>query len=399
MLVTSLRDGMNLVAKEFVAARADEDGVLVLSEFAGASKELHEALMVNPYATEQLTQVLWQALTLDPEERRWRMRALRRRVQDRTVENWANAFTHDLARATSGRTRELDGVRAVLQTSRSEACGVSIAVMYEGVLVPRGREPNCPDPELLQLLRLLVDRGVDLHVISGETHDVLDFWFDAVPVTLWAEHGLWRREPNGRRWQTTWISTEWMADVQQLLNQLTSSTPGSFVEERRTAFVWHFGRADDVLGRAQGQVLTAMLRNSADALGIEVRPGEGTVEIRPARLGATALRALVAASSASRRIVLFHDGTDEDGPRALRPDDMAVCVSAAPHSRPAVCDPRAVRTLLWELADKVPGPARPASPSSIAPSDSRLQATRAPLRSRLVAPVRRGTDGLDFLMR
>ena len=88
MLVTPLRDGMNLVAKEFVASRTDEDGVLVLSEFAGAASELAEAVHVNPYDVEGTAEAFYRALTMPEEERRARMRALRHRVFSYDIERW-----------------------------------------------------------------------------------------------------------------------------------------------------------------------------------------------------------------------------------------------------------------------------------------------------------------------
>src|SRR5439155_1435527 len=92
MLVTPVRDGMNLVAKEFVAARTDEDGVLVLSEFAGAAAELAEALHVNPYDVDRTSETYYHALTLPAEERRARMLGLRRRVTTYDVEHWVRSF-------------------------------------------------------------------------------------------------------------------------------------------------------------------------------------------------------------------------------------------------------------------------------------------------------------------
>lgn len=92
MLVTPVRDGMNLVAKEFPAARIDEDGVLVLSEFAGASEELREALLVNPYDVDGTADIIHHALTMDGPERRRRMRALRSTVFEHDVHRWAKTF-------------------------------------------------------------------------------------------------------------------------------------------------------------------------------------------------------------------------------------------------------------------------------------------------------------------
>ena len=97
MLVTPLRDGMNLVAKEYVAARHDLGGVLVLSEFAGAADELGQALLVNPHDIEGLKSAIMRAATMEPPERRRRMRALRKRVMSGDVQAWAEKFLTALA--------------------------------------------------------------------------------------------------------------------------------------------------------------------------------------------------------------------------------------------------------------------------------------------------------------
>ncbi|WP_098470451.1 alpha,alpha-trehalose-phosphate synthase (UDP-forming) [Serinibacter salmoneus] len=92
MLVTALRDGMNLVAKEYVAARVDLDGVLVLSEFAGAADELAQALIINPHDIDGMKRAITEAIDMRPKERRRRMRSLRRRVVDNDVQQWAKNF-------------------------------------------------------------------------------------------------------------------------------------------------------------------------------------------------------------------------------------------------------------------------------------------------------------------
>lgn len=97
-VVTSLHDGMNLVAKEFIASREDERGVLVLSQFTGAARELHEALIVNPYHIEQSADALYRAVTMPEIEQRDRMRAMRTLVKDFNVYRWAGRMLLDAAR-------------------------------------------------------------------------------------------------------------------------------------------------------------------------------------------------------------------------------------------------------------------------------------------------------------
>jgi trehalose 6-phosphate synthase len=114
--VSSLHDGMNLVAKEFVAARDDERGVLVLSRFAGAARELSEALIVNPYDTEQCAAALHVALTMAPDEQRARMRSMRQLVQEFDVYRWAGRMLIDAARM---RHRERIRVRTTRKRLRA----------------------------------------------------------------------------------------------------------------------------------------------------------------------------------------------------------------------------------------------------------------------------------------
>ncbi|HLW76334.1 MAG TPA: trehalose-6-phosphate synthase, partial [Bryobacteraceae bacterium] len=95
-LVTSLHDGMNLVAKEFVASRQDEQGVLILSRFAGAAQELTDALIVNPYDVEQLADTIHRALEMPPEERAARMRQMRATIRERNIYRWAGNLIGEL---------------------------------------------------------------------------------------------------------------------------------------------------------------------------------------------------------------------------------------------------------------------------------------------------------------
>src|SRR5690606_8520015 len=96
MLVTALRDGMNLVAKEYVAVRGDNTGVLVLSEFAGAADELGSALLVNPHDIEGMKDIMMRALTMPPAEQARRMKTMRRKVFDNDVEKWGQSVLSDL---------------------------------------------------------------------------------------------------------------------------------------------------------------------------------------------------------------------------------------------------------------------------------------------------------------
>ena len=128
-LVTSLHDGMNLVAKEFVASRTDEDGVLVLSQFTGASRELHDALLINPYDADQLAESDCQALEMTPEEKQARMKRMRRVVREHNIYRWAKRMILELSEIRRARNwrvpvtlaqlpRKIDKIVACLWNSK-----------------------------------------------------------------------------------------------------------------------------------------------------------------------------------------------------------------------------------------------------------------------------------------
>ena len=209
MVVTPLRDGMNLVAKEFVTSRPDEDGVLVLSEFAGAAAEMGEALQVNPYDIETMAQVYSDALRMPEEERRLRMRALRQRIASRDVHHWAQSFIEALVGA-----RGADGVTKAAVTSPEDLAVLSarlrsaerlvLLLDYDGTLVPFARAPDLatPDPPLRELLTALAAKpGVYVHIVSGRSKETLERWLGSLPIGLHAEHGYWSRVP------TAWLSS------------------------------------------------------------------------------------------------------------------------------------------------------------------------------------------------
>ena len=357
MLVTSLRDGMNLVAKEFVSSRDDEDGVLVLSELTGAAGELQEALTVNPYSVDDLVDTMVHALEMDTEERRSRMVALRLRTAGHTVQNWADRFTCDINAATTGCLNRPAAAAETIRGSIERGIHVSLVLPFEGILVPDARDASRsgPDPELMHLLReLTVRSGLTVHLVTGFDHELIDEWFDRVPVVLWAEHGLWRREAGGRRWRLTqWTASEWVDDVRQLMEQFVTSTPGAFVEARPTALTWHFGRADAALGQSQAQTLAALLRDAADFLGYEVSASAGVVEVRAAGLSLHRTLQKIIEMNQAHQVAFVGGAGDAAAIReALRAGDILVDFSVE-----AQPDPRGSRSLVRELADSlVPAP-------------------------------------------
>ncbi|HEY9014981.1 MAG TPA: trehalose-6-phosphate synthase, partial [Gemmatimonadales bacterium] len=239
MLVTPLRDGMNLVAKEFVASRIDGDGVLILSEFAGASWELPEALQVNPYDLEATAESYYRALQMEEGERRRRLGPLRTRVESYDVHRWASTFLEQLESMNqrSGPRSAPAGFSAArkeLSSALREREQILALLDYDGTLVPYSPTPALarPDAAVLELLESLAARpGTEVHVVSGRGREPLEEWLGGLPIWLHAEHGFWSRKPGESGWvAAAEVSDTWREPAIEFLREITARTPGSLIE-------------------------------------------------------------------------------------------------------------------------------------------------------------------------
>lgn len=364
MLVTPLRDGMNLVAKEFVATRIDGDGVLVLSEFAGAAAEMVEALQVNPYDIDRVALTIKEALNLPADERRARMLALQRRVGDYDVHRWADTFIDELRSSGGGATRlaprisSPEEIAIVTQTAR-RAQRLLLLLDYDGTLVPFAGTPGlaAPDPELKNLLRALAGRaGTSVHVLSGRTRETLDHWLGDLPIGLHAEHGFWSRTDSARGWEPLSNGPfDWKQRILQVLEQFTVATPGSLIEEKTAGLAWHYRMADPDFGAMHAKELGRRLEQETCDLPIDVLWGDKVIEIRAQGInkGVIATRLISNLSGPAAVVAMGDDQTDEDLFAALGVGSFAVHVGPRP-SRAAyrVSDSTAARALLTSLLEK-----------------------------------------------
>ena len=359
MLVTPLRDGMNLVAKEFLASRVDEDGVLVLSEFAGAAAELAEATVVNPYDVEGVADAIRQALGMTPAERRARIVPMRRRVIDHDVHSWAADFLARLDEtaqppadaATADRAAQL----ADALTAARRAPTLRLLVDYDGTLVPLARSPElaAPDAEVLLLLNALATApGIALEIVSGRPRATLAAWFEHLPIVLWAEHGFWRRAADGGAWQAAAaIDARAFERIQEILEQFTTSTPGSRIEVKTASLAWHYRGAHPGFGARQAHELRMLLGDSLSNQPLEVLEGKKVIEVRFRGISKAVVAHGIAPGQSDNSIVAFGDDrTDEDLFRALPATSVTVAVGQRlAGARYMVRDHRAVRELLGKL--------------------------------------------------
>ena len=361
MLVTPLRDGMNLVAKEFVASRADEDAVLVLSEFAGAAAELNGAITVNPYDVDSVAASIHRALSMPLEERRTRMRTLRRYVLDHDVRAWAGSFVRQLEalRPVEHKEAELPGPSlSIALTIARHARKLRLLLDYDGTLVPLTRSPShaAPDDELMRLLRLLAaSPSIRVDIVSGRSRETLEQWLGDLPVSLWAEHGFWHRSSPSGPWEAAvTVAANWMTRILPILQQFAASTPGATVEVKSTSMAWHYRGAPRDFGARQAHELRLLLGDVLSNQPLEVREGKKVIEVRWRGItkGLVAQRVEAEEAPGTVIVAIGDDRTDEDLFRALSPSSLTIAVGRS-WTVAMFCleDHRAVRRVLRSLVE------------------------------------------------
>ena len=287
-LVTPMRDGMNLVCKEYIASRSRENGVLILSEMAGAAKELIDAISVNPNHIQQMSESIASALAMPEEERRKRMKIMRDLVKRYNVIHWVNTFMDNLKRTKSRQlsmqTKYITPRFEEYIKGKYESASKRLLLLdYDGTLTAFADVPAHanPDKDLYDLLDNLskVEKN-DVVIISGRTHTKLEEWFGKMPVHLIGEHGVWYKE-KAKEWNhLKGLSDAWKQDVQPTLDVYIERTPGSFVEEKTFSLVWHFRKVENELGETRASELINTLRYVVADLGLQMLRGNKVVEIK-----------------------------------------------------------------------------------------------------------------------
>ncbi len=322
--VAPLRDGMNLVAKEYVVCNRGH-GVLVLSELAGAAAEMGEAFLVNPFDEEKTCNVLARALNLPLEARRERMAILRRRVEKNNVYKWGERFISDLAEAAASRARRPTGQPDLLDTvsviaAYRRARRRLLLLNYDGTLAAYTGRPDeaFPTLSLIDLLSKLAGHPANVvALISGRRREDIDKWFGGI-AGLWlaAEHGASIRPPGDQEWHIRHhVSTEdWKPRVLQLLDDIVERCPGSLIEEKENSVVWHYRRSHPEFSEWMAGELIGVLEGMLGETEVSVVKGQKCVEIRPLWInkGQVVEYILDSCPDVDFRFAVGDDRTDED---------------------------------------------------------------------------------------
>ena len=325
-LVTPLRDGMNLIAKEYVASRADRTGVLILSEMAGASKELGEGIIINPSNVEEIADALKQALEMSEEEQIRRNRIMQTRLERYDVVRWANDFVQDLLSLKEEQKRmeaKLLGSEAQTRLAQDfdQARRRLLLLDYDGTLVPFAGLPQMarPTEELMQLLSSLSqDPRTEIALVSGRDKETLQKWFGSLGLSLIAEHGAWIKGKNEEWKMIKPLTNDWKPQILPILEMYADRLPGSFVEEKEFAIVWHYRRSDPESASLKAKELVDDLVNFTANIDVQILQGSKVVEVRCAGVnkGMAALH-FISQENFDFILAIGDDWTDEDLFKAL----------------------------------------------------------------------------------
>lgn len=319
-LITPIRDGMNLVAKEYVATRVNNDGILVLSEMAGAAKEMNEALLINPNNFEQIADTLKRALEMPEEEQVERNSFLQQRLERYSVEKWAKEFMKALQA-----TKQLHNVivskkitpeiEKRLYDSYKNARKRLILLDYDGTLVNFTNKPKDakPDPALYRLLDSLKNQeNTDLVIISGRDKETFTEWFGDKGYTLIVEHGVWLKSGNKAWYALEKLKKDWMKNLKPVIETFVDRTPGTFIEEKNFSLAWHFRKADPELAQNRATELKTVLTSLISNHELSVLEGNKVIEIKSSNVnkGRAASR-LLAEKDYDFIFAIGDDWTDE----------------------------------------------------------------------------------------
>lgn len=330
-LVTPLRDGMNLVAKEYVAAKRERTGVLILSEMAGAAIELPEAILINPNDINEIEKALCKALQMPEQEQLKKIKRMQQVISRQTVNKWASDFVTEL-RTIRQRNDVLcrklieSGLKDRIRAAYHKALHRLIMLDYDGTLVGFTEEPQdaVPGTELYEILRRLVeDRKNKVVICSGRDQETLERWFGYLPLEIAAEHGAFYKAQG--HWIQNIHGELWNQEIVSLLQQMIDKTPGSILEIKRTSMVWHYRNVNNWLAGVREKQLVNFLKEPCARLGLQIMRGNKIIEIKsPVCTKGAVVQKLLEKEDYDFMMAVGDDTTDEDMFRAMPPGAITI---------------------------------------------------------------------------
>lgn len=314
-LITPLRDGMNLVAKEFIAAQQRPDRILILSGKAGAAQELQEALIIDPQSREQIAKAIFQALEMRPNEKEARLKSMQEHLQRKDVFAWGKTFLKDLIEGSERSCTTMDAavVTRIAEEYR-QAKRRLFLLDYDGTLAAFAPHPNDPVPsEYLKgiIAKLAQQPHTDIVIVSGRDKKSLHEWFKSHPIQISAEYGVWRF--TGKEWlQKHSLGHGWKSDVRELMESFLPMLTGASIQEKTYALCWHDRAASPTHRDQISKELASKLQTVAHRHGLQVIVGSRVIEVMPRELGKSqAIQPFLEENPADFILVIGDDVPDE----------------------------------------------------------------------------------------
>jgi trehalose 6-phosphate synthase/phosphatase len=359
--ITPLRDGMNLVAKEFVASRINNKGVLVLSETAGAASELGESLLVNVNNKGDLAAALAQALDMSEEEQAVRIEPMRKRLYENDVFHWARSFVEgikDVKKIQAQCEHQMlnEEWKKKLVSDFRKSKNRLLLLDYDGTLVTFADKPDQAKPDN-ELMRLLVSLGKNPHntlvIVSGRDRATLDQWLGKIPSGLVAEHGAWIKKDSLHEWEKQKrLNDDWKKQLKPIFEVYKVRVPGSLMEEKEYGIAWHYRNANPELGQLRSSELFDYLNEFLANTDLQVMHGNKVIEVRVSGINkGNGVIPWLSEKKWDFILALGDDWTDEDLFKILPSMAYSIKVSYGPsEARFYLESPQSTRDLLHELA-------------------------------------------------
>ncbi|CAI0461253.1 unnamed protein product [Linum tenue] len=352
VVVTAVRDGMNLTPYEYIVCRQGSDtctnfhglkkSMLVISEFIGCSPSLSGAIRINPWNVEATGEAMNQAISTSDSEQQLRHEKHYRYISTHDVAYWSRSFLHDLKRNCADHNRKMCwgigfgfGFRvmaldpnfrklsgAVIVSAYKMAKSRAILLDYDGTVMHQNAINKSPTQEVISILnRLCDDPNNTVFIVSGRGRDSLAEWFSPCKkLGIAAEHGYFLRWTQDGGWQTCVQSSEfgWMQIARPVMKLYTEATDGSSIETKESALVWQYRDSDPRFGSAQAKELLDHLESVLANEPVAVKSGQFIVEVKPQEVskGIVADKIFTALSGKGKKadfvLCIGDDRSDED---------------------------------------------------------------------------------------
>ena len=339
-LITPLRDGMNLVAKEYIASQCENPGMLVLSEMAGAAVELNEAIIINPNDIEETSEAIDKALSMSPEEKRKKISKMQNRLKGYNVFTWATDFFNQVYEVNNEQkklqvkylnSKTLESIKKRYQKSQKRL----FLIDYDGTLTPIA---TLPEMALLNrkteslLKRMASDKRNTVAIISGRDQIFIEDQFKNLDVILIAEHGFFIKYPGGKWNKNIELNMSWKEKIIPLLYNYVDRCSGSMIEEKHASVVWHYRNIDeDTASMRINELkddLTEIIKNESN---LQLLEGDKVLEVKSLLYDkGTAGSSLIIRENYDFILAIGDDRTDEDLFKIIPESGISIKVGSEP---------------------------------------------------------------------